>query len=217
MLKIDLHVHTWYSDSRASVREVIEAAKNRELDGIAITDHETIAGAVEAMKIKGKLIIIPGEEVKTKHGEILALGINRVIPKGLPIMEAIRRIHAQKGLVVLPHPTVPLLSRLREKDMRGLPIDGLEVFSSITPLSGYFFRKNVELAHRLGLPMTAGSDSHFMETVGDAYTIINSESRNLNVILCSIRLGQTLVGCSPSRLIFKARMLSLPPILKRRL
>ena len=65
MLKIDMHVHTWYSDSTASVDAVLEVAQRKGLDGIAITDHNTLRGAYEALKRRDSLVVIPGEEVKT--------------------------------------------------------------------------------------------------------------------------------------------------------
>ncbi len=206
MLKIDMHVHTSHSDSSGTVDEVLETARGRRLDGLAITDHNTMDGVEEALRKRGELIIIPGEEVKTRQGEILAIGISRPIPKDLPITEAIRRTHQQGGLVVIPHPTVPFLSKLKESEIRRLKIDGLEVFSAITPLPGYFLRKNLEMARRLNLPILAGSDSHSPETVGDAYTLIHSESRELSDILNAIKHGRTEVGCHPSKWRFKVKM-----------
>ena len=206
MLKIDLHVHTWYSDSTGSVKAVLEVARRKGLDGIAITDHDTLRGAYEALERRGRLIVIPGEEVKTAQGEILALGVKRLIPKNLSITEAIWRTHTQGGLVVIPHPTVPLLGRLREKNLKDLPIDGLEVFSAIAPLGGYFLKRNLELARRLRVSITAGSDSHFPETVGDAYTNVCSESPVLKDVLRAIKSGLTSLGGNRSRLVFKLRM-----------
>jgi len=222
MLKIDMHVHTWYSDSTASVDEVLEAARFKGLDGVAITDHNTVVGALEAERKRGDLIVIPGEEVSTLHGEIIALGVRSVIPKGLPVTEAIRRVHSQGGFVVVPHPTVPFIGTFGEKIIRRLPVDGIEVFSAITPFPGYHFKKNLRLARSLGLPMLAGSDSHFPETVGDAYTIVYSEGPSVEEILDAVRRGRTKVGCRPSSWTFKVRMLrgffaSLPwALLKRR-
>jgi len=207
MLKIDLHVHTWYSDSDGSVSEVLEEAQRKGLDGLAITDHKTIKGAMEALRREDKLIIIPGQEVKTKECEILALGIRKKIEDNLPIQEALKEIHAQQGLAIMPHPTVPFFSGLDENDMKTLPIDGIEVFSSITPFSWYFLRKNLRLARKLGLPIVAGSDSHSAETVGDAYTIIHCENRDIREILRAIKLGQTLIGGGPSKLSFKMKMI----------
>jgi len=206
MLKIDMHVHTWYSDSTASVDAVLEVAQRKGLDGIAITDHNTLRGAYEALRRRDSLIVIPGEEVKTAQGEMLALGIRKSIPKDLSITEAIWRTHIQGGLAVIPHPTVPFFGRLQEKDLRNLPIDGIEVFSAITPLGRHFLEKNLRLAQRLGLAITAGSDSHFPETVGDAYTIVDSESPALEDIISAVQSGLTSVGGNASRAALKLRM-----------
>lgn len=52
MLKgIDLHLHTTASDGSDSPRELIEKAKGAGLSIIAITDHDTIAGSVEALSL----------------------------------------------------------------------------------------------------------------------------------------------------------------------
>jgi len=202
-----MHVHTCYSDSSGSVSEVLEEAQRKGLDGVAITDHKTIQGAYEAIKRRSRLIVIPGQEVKTKQSEILALGIRKKIEDNLPILEALKEIHAQQGLAILPHPTVPFFSGLDEKLMRSLPIDGIEVFSSITPLPRYFLRKNLALAYRLGVPIVAGSDSHFAETVGDAYTIIDCEDRSIREVLRAVKLGRTFIGGGPSKFSFKLRMI----------
>jgi len=214
-LKIDLHVHTSYSDSNGLVYEIIREAERKGLDGLAITDHKTIRGVHEALKICGELMIIPGQEVKTRRCEILALGIRRRIKDDLPLLIALKEIHAQNGLAVLPHPTVPLFRGLDEETIRALPIDGIEVFSAITPLPGYFIRKNLRMARRLRKPIVAGSDSHSAETVGDAYTIISCEERSVDEVLRAIRLGRTSIGGAPSRLSFKLRMLgkTIPHIL----
>lgn len=205
-LKIDMHVHTRHSDSTGSVDAVLEAAERKGLDGIAITDHNTLEGAHEALERRGRLVVIPGEEVNTAQGEILALGIRRAIPKDLSITQAIWQTHIQGGLAVIPHPTVPFVGRPREKNLKTLPIDGLEVFSAITPLGRHFLEKNLKLAQRLRVPVTAGSDSHFPETVGDAYTIIYSESLILEDLLRAVKSGLTSIGGSSSRLAFKLRM-----------
>jgi len=217
MLKIDLHVHTCYSDSNGSVSEVLEEARRKGIDGLAITDHKTIVGAMEALKRRGNLIVIPGQEVKTNQCEILALGIRRKIEDNLSIIETIEKIHAQRGIAILPHPTVPFFSGIDEKMIGTIPIDGIEVFSSITPLPWHFLRKNLELARRLGLPITAGSDSHFVETVGDAYTIIHCKDKDMYEILRAIKLGRTSIGGEPSKFSLKLRMIlnTVPHVIYR--
>jgi len=211
-----MHVHTSYSDSNGSVSEVLKEAQRKGLDGVAITDHKTIRGAYEALRRRGRLLVIPGQEVKTKRCEILALGIREEIKDNLPILEVIKEIHAQGGLAIIPHPTVPFFSGLNEKAMSGLPIDGIEVFSSIIPLPWYFLRKNLELAHKLRMPIVAGSDSHFKETVGDAYTIVYCEDRSIREVLRAVRLGRTTIGGYSSKISFKLRMLGgmIPHLLR---
>ena len=211
-----MHVHTSYSDSNGSVREVLKEAQRKGLDGLAITDHKTIRGAYEALRRRGRLLVIPGQEVKTKRCEILALGIREEIKDNLPILEVIKEIHAQGGLAIIPHPTVPFFRGVNEKTMSSLPIDGIEVFSSITPLPWYFLRKNLELAHKLRIPIVAGSDSHFKETVGDAYTIVYCEDRSIHEVLRAVRLGRTTIGGGSSKISFKLRMLGemIPHLLR---
>ncbi len=206
-LKIDIHVHTNYSDSKSSVREVIEEARRKGLDGLAITDHGTLRGAYEALNLRHNLLIIPGEEIETKRGDLLALGILRAVPKGLDAVEAIDRVHGQGGLVIVPHPTVPLFSKFKEEDLRRLQLDGLEVFSAITPFPWRYAKKNIRLAQKLGLPMVAGSDSHNCKTVGDAYTIVETENKDLDGVLRAIKEGKTEIGCNSSKLIYKIEML----------
>ena len=210
-LKIDMHVHTNYSDSKGTVEDVIRIAKDRGLNGMAITDHNTLEGAKVAMAMQNELIIIPGEEIKTENGEILAFGIKEAVPEDLPIEEAIHSVHLQEGLVFIPHPTIPLFGKLKELDMRRLPIDGLEVFSAISPMADHYASKNIAIAERLGLSMIAGSDSHFPETVGDAYTIIDTEEATLPSILKALRLGKTELFCRPSKLKFKIKVLGILP------
>jgi predicted metal-dependent phosphoesterase TrpH len=181
------------------------------LDGLAITDHHTLQGAEEATRVSEGPLVIKGEEVSTSDGEILALGIEKRIPKNLPTLEAIGRVHAQSGIVIVPHPTVPFFGRFKESDLQRMPVDGLEVFSSITPLTRHFTKRNLEIARRIGLPALAGSDSHFAETVGDAYTLVDSEDRSEDGVLQAIRRGRVGIGCRPSALRFKIRMLNPAP------
>ena len=207
-------MHTNYSDSRGSVADVLRFARLKGLDGLAITDHHTVRGAEEAARVSDDLLIIRGEEIVTNGGEILALGIEERIPKNLKTEEAIHRVHAQGGLVIVPHPTVPWFGRLRESDLMRLRVDGLEVFSSITPLTRYFTKRNLEIARRIGLPALAGSDSHFAETVGDAYTLVDTETISAEGVIQAVREGRIGIGCRPSALRFKIRMLNPTPAIR---
>ena len=60
-LKIDIHVHSTFSDSTATLDDIVKVAKEKGLDGVVITDHDTTVWAKEAISKKNGLIY--GEEV----------------------------------------------------------------------------------------------------------------------------------------------------------
>ena len=95
-LKIDLHVHTCYSrDSSITLKEVVAYSKKRGLDGVAITDHNTIKGA---LKLKTReILVVPGIEISTLNGHLLGLNVTTQIPAKLDIEETIHRIHEAGG------------------------------------------------------------------------------------------------------------------------
>jgi predicted metal-dependent phosphoesterase TrpH len=170
-MKVDFHVHTCYSkDSLTSLEEVIEACRKRGLDKVAITDHNTIAGAVALLEMAPDLVIV-GEEIKTDVGEIIAYFLKEEVPKGLPLQEAIARVREQDGVVSVSHP----LDRLRREAM-GLThllsiieqVDALEAFNARTTFPSDNHRV-LDLAHEWGLLVTAGSDAHVAWEIGHAY------------------------------------------------
>jgi len=175
-LKIDLHVHTCYSeDSATTLEEVVTYAKRRGLDGIAVTDHGTVAGALELLK-NDDLLVIPGIEIETSCGHILGLSVTQTIPHGLGASETIERIHESGGLAVVVHPFTAFKSGWKSKVVSSLKVDAIEVKNSsnfpfllTTYLSG-------RLAARLNLPQTAGSDAHIPQAIGTAYTLIEAYS-----------------------------------------
>ena len=96
-MKADLHVHTCYSnDGRTTPEELVEYAVANGIGCVAVTDHNSFE-AYDVLKDNGKVIIIPAEEVSSSEGHIVALGIDRLIPRGLSIQETIDRIHREAG------------------------------------------------------------------------------------------------------------------------
>jgi len=80
----DLHIHSKYStlDCFVEVDDIIKRAKARGLNGIAICDHDKIRGSLEALKYSSKeFLVIPGSEVSSDDGHILALGVKEVIQR----------------------------------------------------------------------------------------------------------------------------------------
>jgi hypothetical protein len=170
-MKVDLHVHTCYSrDSLNSLETIVVTCQQRGLDKVAITDHNTIAGALALQELAPELVIV-GQEIKTPVGEMIAYFLEEEIPKGLPPQETIARIRAQGGIVGVPHP----LDRLRREAMRWAnlmkiidQVDALEAFNARVTFPADN-RRAEELARQRGLLVTAGSDAHAACEIGQAY------------------------------------------------
>lgn len=170
--RYDLHVHTNASPcSRATPRAIVSAAADAGLSGIVITDHDTMVNVREAQRLAPSgLDVIPGVEVSTTDGHVLAIGVAEPPPR-TDIASVIDAIHHQGGFAVPAHP----FDRLRENCSEQLPavvdeIDALEAINSRCVRRAFNTRAS-EFAARHRLPMTGGSDAHFPFEVGRAYTI----------------------------------------------
>lgn len=193
-MKCDLHCHTFYSyDSNSSPREIVDAALKNGIDCLAITDHGEIKGAIEAIEYaKGKpILIIPGIEIKTKEGDIIALNLKEKIEDNLSAIEAIRKIKEFGGFVIIPHPFSFFcafkgdLEKLKEK------IDAIEVLNA-----SVFFgnKKALDFAKKNNLSFVVGSDAHFPNFVGKAYLEIEGKNLSVGKILTKIKNKNVKIG-----------------------
>lgn len=189
-LRIDLHVHTHYSsDAKITLKQIIEYARRKGLDGVAVTDHDTVLGARKLVKQKNSLII-PGIEVSSLQGHILGLNITEPVPPRLDITETVEKIRRLGGIAAIAHPSVVIKTGLGTKITSASHIDAVEVINaSAFPffISTYLGRR---LAHRLNLPQIAGTDAHYPEEIGSAYTLVYAES-NRDDVTAAIKKGRT--------------------------
>jgi predicted metal-dependent phosphoesterase TrpH len=167
----DLHMHTsWSHDCSIDSGDLVEYADAIGLGAIAVTDHNAIGGALEAVDAaRGReLIVIPGEEVKTDaQGEVIGLFVEHEIPRGLSFADTIAAIREQGGLVYLPHPfdrmhAIPEPATIHR---HLADIDVFEVYNARLLFEGYN-DEAVRFAAKYNLTVGAGSDAHVLQGVG---------------------------------------------------
>lgn len=165
--KVELHCHTAASgDSLVKVKDLIRTAKKRGLDRLAITDHNTIRGAIFAQSIDPDLIIV-GEEILTTKGELLAFFVKEEIPRGLAPMDAIEKLKKQEAFISVSHPFDRFRHGWALADLKLITpyIDAIEIFNarSFTPSINQLAKEYAQEHHLLG---TVGSDAHLLYEVG---------------------------------------------------
>ncbi|HEU4321704.1 MAG TPA: PHP domain-containing protein [Roseiflexaceae bacterium] len=200
--KADLHIHTTHSDGAASVEEVLEYVATRtDLRVIAITDHDTIEGALEARRLAPSygLEVIVGEEISTREGHLLALFLERFVAPRQPAAATIAQVHAQGGLCIAAHPydwVVPSLGRfdLRRRcagDAPEWPLDAIEGFNASLWLPSNNRRAGAT-AGALGMASIGGSDSHHLPTIGSGHTLFPGTTAQ--DVYEAIRAGTTVAA-----------------------
>ena len=187
-MRLDIHVHSSHSnDGWAAPDEILKHAQKIGLAGIAITDHNEISGSVKLWKDNRDIkdfIIIPGMEVSSSEGHILALGIIEPVPRYLTPRETIEKIKDLGGVAIASHP-YRFWSGLGEETVRQVGFPVIEV------LNGRSLKKENtkarSLAEELGCGMTGGSDAHTLDQVGKTTTEVDITSLKLDDVLEEIR------------------------------
>lgn len=183
--RADLHIHTKHSDGTASVRKLMRhVAEQTDLAVIAVTDHNTIAGALEAkaMEPDYPFEVVVAEEVESAEGHILGLFISDRIPPGKSAKWTVAAIREQGGLAVIAHPFSPdtlskngLCNGL-EALQSGAVFDAVEVYNSMPLL----VRANLAARHYAlatgDVAMVGGSDAHALRAVAQAYTLFEGKT-----------------------------------------
>lgn len=201
-LKADFHIHTKYSiepllfkffgsaRARYGPEKVFKIARKIGLDAVAITDHDTLDGVERAKKVHKHykdIIFIPGEEITTTAGHVIALGIKKLIQPGLTPEEAVEQIKKQNGVAIAPHPFSAY--GIRNWIFR-VPFDGIETLN----VWGTFLMSNKKAQHAFNNIDTAAigsSDAHSLSTIGKMYTKIEAKERTPEAVLNAIREKRT--------------------------
>jgi predicted metal-dependent phosphoesterase TrpH len=172
-IKADLHVHTTFSkDSIITPKDLIFFAKKNGLNALAVTDHNTFVGALKIAK-ENSFLIVPGMEVSSLQGHIVAFNVTELIPKNLSADETVDRIHRAGGIAIACHPFAWLKGSVGKYVTS--KFDALETLNASAFPFGIASRKAVQLAEKLRLPRIGGTDAHYGPVIGCAYTLLDTE------------------------------------------
>jgi predicted metal-dependent phosphoesterase TrpH len=174
----DLHIHSIYShDATTTVRALLKQAVDVNLNVIAITDHDEIRGSLEAQQLAPQygIEVIPGAEITTSEGHLVALFIKSLPPAGMSLADTLIHIGEQDGIAIVPHPfnnlpnslsmesVLGALANMRVKDV----LKGIETHNMGTQNFDKVARK---IAVYLPLAKIASSDAHIYWAVGAGRT-----------------------------------------------
>ena len=206
---MDLHVHTSASfDSLASPESVVRRAASHGLTHLAITDHDTIEGALIAREVVSRetldVTVLVGQEVKTTEGDLIAVFLEEAIESGLSPAEAIAAIRAQGGLVGIPHPFDQFRgSLLKDSDAEDLGDAGP---AALAPLVDWVEAHNARImvgrgneqamafAREHGLPGVAVSDAHTTLEIGVAYSALDGDPSTPAGLLAALPPADLVTG-----------------------
>lgn len=195
----DLHIHTIYSyDGTASVRAVLARACQIGLDVIAITDHDEIIGSLKAVELAPAfgVEVIPGTEVTTAEGELLALNVTQKIERNLTLIETVSKVSELGGFCIAPHPmsngigmkslSAYSISKALHKSTVAQTLIAIETYNATTldRNSNHYARI---LADWLDITPTASSDAHIVEAIGLGVT--EFDGRTAQDLLTALQNG----------------------------
>jgi predicted metal-dependent phosphoesterase TrpH len=177
--KADLHIHSDHSDGTATIPEIMEYVQNcTDMDVIAITDHNTLEGALFAQSLADMydFEVIVGEEISSSQGHIIGLFLTEHVPAGMSPGDTIKAIEQQGGIAIMAHPFSsqgvfgPFGRNLFASAVNDWAFHALEIYNSLPFLVWANSMAAKILTGGHGVAATGGSDAHFLEAVGKGYT-----------------------------------------------
>jgi predicted metal-dependent phosphoesterase TrpH len=191
--RLDLHVHSDRSpDGRAAVDRLVAAAVERGLDGFALTDHNTVTGhsrLADLAREHPRLVLVPGVEVSTEEGHLLAFGIDQAPPPRRPVDETIDWIVSRGGTPVLAHP-------FRRPHGVGGVVAARARVPALETLNGHngprANARSARLAASRALGATGGSDAHDAREVGRAWTVFPAGTDTVGRVIDALGRGSVV-------------------------
>jgi len=176
------------------IKTIISRVQKIGFNGLAITDHNELRAVEKYDLFKDTgLLLIPGMEISSASGHILAYGIKTAIPKNLSVADTIDRIKDAGGIAVASHPY---------RKVTGIGEDHV-IFGRFRYIEGFNGRtspasnkKAVVLAKRIGASITGGSDAHREEEIGTAFTEVPDNVSSVEEFLEAMFKGLVDAGGS---------------------
>lgn len=184
----DLHIHTIYSyDGTASIPAVLARAQKLGLNVISITDHDEIMGSLKALELASRygIEVIPGMEITTAEGDLLAYNICQKVERDLPLIETILKVGELGGFCIAPHPMAggfgmkslsaySIMKALRNREAARTLI-GIETYNATTidKMSNHYAHI---LGEHLNTAKLGNSDAHVTEMIGLGMTEFNGHT-----------------------------------------
>ena len=169
-VRAELHLHTCGSmDSLVQPQKLLDHCARIGIDRVAITDHNSIDGALAAKALAPDRVIV-GEEIETTQGELLGYFMREWVPGGLEPMETIERLRAQGAVISVSHPFEQTRGPKWTYDQLltiAPHVDAIETFNARC----FTDQPNEEaaaFAREHGIQGTVGSDAHSLVEVGRA-------------------------------------------------
>jgi predicted metal-dependent phosphoesterase TrpH len=207
--RCDLHMHSHHScDSLLTPRAIFRAARRRGLPAIAVTDHETIAGGLEARAAApGNLVVIVGCEIHTEYGDIVCLFLREEI-RGHDALGVIAQAHAQGGVAFLPHPL-----RSHSLSIPDAVLDACDGYEALNSRAGSFSpigapENSTHWERLAGKAVLANSDAHLGSEIGLAWTEMTGPVTEENIRRCILERRTTAGGsCGTSKAIYLSQLI----------
>jgi predicted metal-dependent phosphoesterase TrpH len=195
-LRFDPHVHSAASyDADVPVDRLLERAATAGLDALAVTDHDAIEASLRAVEMAPDhgLLAVPGVEVSTADGHLLALGVETRPDPGRSLPVTVDAVRSLGGVAVVPHPFQRSRHGASASAIADADPDAVEVHNAHT-LLGVRNGQARSFARRHGLPGIGASDAHTGSLVGRGYTEVRVDDRTVTALLDGVRAGRTTPG-----------------------
>ena len=190
-MRLDLHVHSRHSpDSHLTLEEIVHQLPYAGVRGFALTDHNSVAGHREIPDLRARnpgLLVLPGVEVSSVEGHVLAYGVTELPPAHQPVDATCEWVHDHGGEVVLAHP-FRLVHGAGRRVAESARVAGIETLNGHSSVVANF--KAEVIAARRTLARTGGSDVHQLSDIGRAFTEFPSDATGVDDLLEAIRRRQ---------------------------